>query len=300
MRISPCLLALTVSFMVAPVWAQPHIKVHKAKVAISAPNEAGIVVLRGAAGAVTSSSVVRLKVTNLTTDRETTVALAADGSFEALILARPGDKLRAVARNDEKKRSQGTFTVPAQAVSVVGASDESAEHAVALKGAAGDKASAARPENRAAQALQDEAARATTAAGATVSSNRLSVLIVVTDPATNEVVAVRQLAGRSRSRTPDLAVLGKRIVDRLATALSRELYVGPARAPVRSSIRRSRPDRGVKKDNMSAPAAGEAVDRAVENISPDKAGASRKTPAEPAKDKSAAVGDKALPQKDAG
>ena len=271
MKISPRLLALALLLMGLPAAAQSHVKIHKDKVAISAPNEAGMVLLRGAPGAVTSSSAVRLTVENLTTEQKITVPLGPDGSFETIIAAGPGDKMFALARNDEKKRSQGTFTVPAPVAGV----------SVVADGDTGPT---------------PDAGKAAPTPGTTESPGKLVVLIVVTNPSTNEIVAVKQLTGRPRSQATDLADLGKRIVERLAIALERELYLGAARPTLRSPVSRRRLDEAARKAKAPAQVPAEAQDASDEHPDQDQAVASPNQPAQHAQPDAAGVPEPSPPQ----
>ena len=94
------------------VLSAPRVKVHKQLIRVVAPNEKGVVHVLGLAGAIESTSTVRLEIRNLTQKNRRPVKVLADGSFSAPIAANPGDQVRVLARNTERKRSYGTFTVP--------------------------------------------------------------------------------------------------------------------------------------------------------------------------------------------
>ena len=96
-----------------PACGQALVKVHKDKITISAPNELGIIHVQGQPGAIESTSeVTSLVIRNLTSNEKVLVQRIPDGSFHAEILGEAGDRLRVEARNQEAKRSIGTFDVP--------------------------------------------------------------------------------------------------------------------------------------------------------------------------------------------
>jgi hypothetical protein len=87
------------------------IKLHKGKVSISNPDSIGQVTIRGQAGAVASTTpalteIVVLKAAGI-------FNVNPNGSFIAQVQAEGGDKIRIQARNESKKKSYGTFKVPA-------------------------------------------------------------------------------------------------------------------------------------------------------------------------------------------
>ena len=88
------------------------IKLHKGKVSVSSPDNQGRVFIHGQAGAVKSRSRAVTEIVILKTAG--TFDVAPDGSFSAQVQADGGDKIRIQARNESKKKSYGTFTVPAQ------------------------------------------------------------------------------------------------------------------------------------------------------------------------------------------
>ncbi len=91
-------------------WGQAHVKVHKDKITVSAVNELGLIFVQGAPGAIeTTSELKSLVVRNLSTNTRVVVERMADGSFRAEIQGEPGDRIRVEARNQEGKRSIGTF-----------------------------------------------------------------------------------------------------------------------------------------------------------------------------------------------
>ncbi|MCK4628759.1 MAG: hypothetical protein KAT56_07125 [Sedimentisphaerales bacterium] len=89
------------------------IKVHKQFVAVSPPDERGMVAVVGRGGAVEHIDPATVQLIRLSDNHKIPVLLNEDGSFEAAISAKAGEKVRVLARSREGRRSYGTFTVPA-------------------------------------------------------------------------------------------------------------------------------------------------------------------------------------------
>jgi len=101
---------LMVILITSPTFGQALVKVHKDKITVSAVNELGLIFVQGSPGAIeTTSELTSLVVRNLTTNAKVLVQKMADGSFRAEIQGIPGHRVRVEARNQEGKRSIGTF-----------------------------------------------------------------------------------------------------------------------------------------------------------------------------------------------
>ena len=157
----------------------PHVKVHKDRVTVSPPDGRGMVAVRGAAGAVISSSEVTLTVANQTTEAQGSASLGPDGSFVGEVSAAVGEKVRILAKNAQGKRSYGTFTVPAQAVSAAGA-----------VGIAVEASEQAGPVQAAQVTAEPE--RWPVRQGG---RRQLAVLVMVVDLGTGELIAAERVVG---------------------------------------------------------------------------------------------------------
>lgn len=92
------------------VYGQARVKVHKDKITVSAIHEQGLIFVEGVLGAIeTTSKLTSLVVRNLSTKTKVLTQRMDDGSFRAEIQGEPGDRIRVEARNQEGKRSIGTF-----------------------------------------------------------------------------------------------------------------------------------------------------------------------------------------------
>jgi len=109
-----CLLSV-IALSMFPTLAKGRqpVKVHKQFVAVSPPDERGIVAVTGRGGAVEHIDPVTVQLIRLSDNYKIPVLLNEDGSFEATISAKAGEKVRVLARSREGRRSYGTFTVPA-------------------------------------------------------------------------------------------------------------------------------------------------------------------------------------------
>ena len=92
--------------------AEPRVKVHKHLIEVMPPDQSGMTRITGQAGAIETTSEVRVQLIDMETKSKKQLTVQPDGSFTAAISVKSGHKIRIVARNQEKKRSQGTFTVP--------------------------------------------------------------------------------------------------------------------------------------------------------------------------------------------
>jgi hypothetical protein len=96
--------------------AEPKVKVHKHLITVTPPDQSGVTRITGQAGAIETTSAVRVQLIDLETKSKQPLTVKADGSFTASISIKSGHKIRILARNAEKKRSQGTFTIPSLSV----------------------------------------------------------------------------------------------------------------------------------------------------------------------------------------
>jgi len=87
-----------------------QVKVHKDRIRLLAGDEAVQVI--GSSGAIEATAAVRAYLRHEESKEKTSFDVAADGGFQAVIKAIPGDKLRVYAHVGDKS-SYGTFTVPA-------------------------------------------------------------------------------------------------------------------------------------------------------------------------------------------
>ena len=109
-----CLLPpIALSIFPTSAGGQQSIKVHKPFITLSSPNEQGMVTVVGRGGAVEYIGSATVQLIRLSDNYKIPVTLGEDGSFEAEISAKVGEKIRVLARSQEGKRSYGTFTVPA-------------------------------------------------------------------------------------------------------------------------------------------------------------------------------------------
>ena len=109
------MLGLSLFSTAAQQAVESRVKVHKHLIQVSAPDRQNRVHVSGRAGAIESTSAVQVQLVNLATNSQVPLAIAPDGSFNGTIAAQVNQKVRIVARNVEKKRSIGTFPVPAAA-----------------------------------------------------------------------------------------------------------------------------------------------------------------------------------------
>jgi len=108
-----CLLpAIALSIFPTSAGGQQSIKVHKPFITVSSPNDEGMVIVVGRGGAVEYIGSATVRLIRLSDNYKIPVTLGENGSFEAEILAKAGEKIRVLARS-QGRRSYGTFTVPA-------------------------------------------------------------------------------------------------------------------------------------------------------------------------------------------
>lgn len=91
---------------------EPKVKVHKHLIEVMPPDQSGVTRIIGRTGAIETTSAVRGQLIDMETKSKKQLTVQPDGSFTAAISVKSGHKIRIIARNQEKKRSQGTFTVP--------------------------------------------------------------------------------------------------------------------------------------------------------------------------------------------
>jgi len=112
------LLGIALSIFPTSAVGRQLIKVHKPFITVSSPNEEGIVTVVGRGGAVEYIGSATVQLIRLSDNYKIPVNLGEDGSFEAEISAKVGEKIRVLARSQEGRRSYGTFTVPAGALTL--------------------------------------------------------------------------------------------------------------------------------------------------------------------------------------
>jgi len=96
--------------------AEPKVKVHKTLIEVMPPDQSGVTRIIGRTGDIETTSAVRGQLIDMETKSKKQLTVQPDGSFPAAISVKSGHKIRIIARNQEKKRSQGTFTVPSAPV----------------------------------------------------------------------------------------------------------------------------------------------------------------------------------------
>lgn len=111
LTILTCLLAC---FLLPPSLhaADPRIKVNKHLIKVTPPDNNGVVWITGQAGAIVSTSDFAVQLIDLETNQKLTLTVQPDGSFKVSVRDKEGHKIRILAKNEEKKSSYGTFTIP--------------------------------------------------------------------------------------------------------------------------------------------------------------------------------------------
>lgn len=90
---------------------EPACKVNKPLIKVYAGQGTGDFILVGKAGAITTTSVASVYVSNTNSGTRTEIVLAADYSFTVNIKAAAGDKIRVNAQNAQGKKSYGSFNI---------------------------------------------------------------------------------------------------------------------------------------------------------------------------------------------
>jgi len=212
-RIYPkILLVLLGMLVIAPMMrgAEPEVKVHKDKISVTAPDGQGMVLIKGAAGAIESTGRASLQLENLSTQERIDGEMEGDGGFAVKITAAAGQKVRVWARNEEGKKSYGTFTVP-------GDSGETAKD----KGDTTGSQNLPAPRRPAERRLPKQA-----------EAKNLAVVVMVVDTGTGEVLASGRIAGVPKEGMRDeeqYALSAQRIVSKSITAAKGELQPGVVR-----------------------------------------------------------------------
>jgi len=91
---------------------EAKIKVHKNFITVGEPDAKGFVKVSGKAGAIETTSPAVAWLIRVAAKEKVSLAVNEDGSFEGSIAAKAGEKVRVQAKNQQKKQSYGTFTVP--------------------------------------------------------------------------------------------------------------------------------------------------------------------------------------------
>jgi hypothetical protein len=205
------------------VWAQ-RVKVHKHHIIVSPPNAEGIVYVKGKAGAIETTSEAKLTIENLETKKKIPVEIYEDGSFEGYIEAEAGQKIRVRARNEEKKRSYGTFTVPVP----IGPTSTNKDKTKKVKSA----------RKRASQ------------------KGNLAVVVMVIDTASGKVLATDSIKGTVKSEKGSGRKKAiNRIIKQCLTAAKSELHIRSGKAgPADKKADKKKPKEKVKgKKDLSKP-----------------------------------------------
>ncbi len=112
-RILPVILFLMCFLNIhARALEEPKCKVVKELIALKSSERPGFIIVVGNPGAVNSTSAVTTYIENLGTHALTRFNVTDNFGFEAAVQAAAGDQVRVYARNQEGKRSYGTFKVP--------------------------------------------------------------------------------------------------------------------------------------------------------------------------------------------
>ncbi|MCF7958779.1 MAG: hypothetical protein K9M57_10060 [Phycisphaerae bacterium] len=90
---------------------ESRVKVHKELIHIQTSQQEGFIDATGQPGAIESTSPVIASIENISTHAKSNITIGKDGSFKTCIAATPEHKIRVWARNQEGKRSYGTFSI---------------------------------------------------------------------------------------------------------------------------------------------------------------------------------------------
>jgi hypothetical protein len=91
---------------------EAKIKVHKNFITVSEPDEKGFVKVTGKVGAIETTRPAVAWLVRVAAKEKVSLTVRDDGSFEGSIAAKAGEKVRVLAKNQQKKQSYATFTVP--------------------------------------------------------------------------------------------------------------------------------------------------------------------------------------------
>ena len=181
-----------VMIIACPTFGQALVKVHKDKITVSAANELGLIFVQGEPGAIeTTSELTSLVVRNLSTNAKVLVQKMADGSFRAEIQGEPGNRIRVEARNQEGKRSIGTFDAAVAATSTKPYAGWQTLKEVPQQPTPPIPPDAPNPDTIYPISPRKAGAR------------NLAVMILVIDMSKGELVAAERFVGVPRSNLPD-------------------------------------------------------------------------------------------------
>ena len=238
-------------------WAEQAVKVNKHLVTVRAPDQNGQVEILGEPGAIRSAEAVTVRIHNLATGQRSNVQVYEDGGFNGLIAAEPGQRVRVVAVNVNKKgKSQGTFTVPSPATMQITA------RSVAEPIAAGaEQTTQSEPALRSENTLQGEPAQGRRALPVVASIRQMAVVVTVIDTVSGEILASECIAGspKTAARHPSkYRQIADNIVRRCALAIRSQLAQTARKDRMRMH---RRPDRRVPAQrNLASEAAIEDSD----------------------------------------
>jgi hypothetical protein len=230
-----CLLpGIALSIFPASAGGQQSIKVHKPFITVSSPNDEGMATVVGRGGAVEYIGSATAQLIRLSDNYKIPVTLGEDGSFEAEISAKVGEKIRVLARGQEGRRSYGTFTVPAGAPSgpteqrsndEISVTDQpqpvSSVSLSTLKPAASDTISLPQKPS---EKSKDE-------------TIELAVIITVVNTNSGRIVAARRIAGPTRARPEQTNLFNavvKNIIDKCTAVAMAEFRRRPCSSKKKS------------------------------------------------------------------
>lgn len=213
----------------------PVCKVNKPLVRIYAAQDKNEYLVVGKPGAITTSSPATVYISNTNAGTRTEANLADDCSFMAKINAAPGDKLRVNAQNQQGKKSYGTFEVTGAEVPYqqqVIADKALAQPAVKtydLSDQTGvipdDRVTA--PVGSHAQVQTIYADEIEFNADPSQGTN-LSVVVMIINTDTGDVVSTTKISGRSRAYAEksqdNFRIMIDRIIDRCTNIVESEIF----------------------------------------------------------------------------
>ena len=218
-------------------FGEDRVKVNKAFISVSMPNEHGIVTVKGIRGAISNPADVSLRLENLVTKQRVPTVVKEDGSFIDKIEAEAGVKVRVFARKAGGNQSYGRFTVPG-AVVTPPIQETSAPMQSLPQGVPDATVAGTMVENEGGAVVAGLEGLSTLQRAPRSPVERLqhgdmaspagqvNVLIVVMDAESGSILASQSMAGLTRGRVPTeekASEIAKRIVRRCLAVLRTEL-----------------------------------------------------------------------------
>ena len=210
--------------------AEAVCKVNKAFVRLFATGQEGLVIIEGADGAISSTSPVSGYVKNMTTEQRVDFVPTVEMSFSVQINAKTGDKIRVYARNDESKRSYGTFVV----------TDNMSVKEVYFAGDSTETAIKEYPEqcidvNDDGQGLAPSVESTTFFPKLEIektevaeSGTNMAVVIMIVNTDTGEVVSTTQVTGKAKAYADksekNFNIMIQRIINRCTNIIESEIF----------------------------------------------------------------------------